>query len=69
LVLETLSKTQWHIEEKDGAAVILGLNPNTLRARMHKLGLFQAEDKEPDKLSGIPQRSPQFMEVPPNIEA
>jgi len=32
----------------DGAAVILGLHPSTLRARMHKLGILRPEAKEPD---------------------
>jgi len=43
-----LSETRWHIEGKDGAAAILGLNPSTLRARMHKLGIVRPETKEPD---------------------
>jgi PAS domain S-box-containing protein len=34
-----LEKTRGRIEGKTGAAVILGLNPSTLRARMRKLGL------------------------------
>jgi len=43
-----LSETRWRIEGKDGAAAILGLNPSTLRARMHKLGIVRPETKEPD---------------------
>jgi transcriptional regulator with GAF, ATPase, and Fis domain len=43
-----ISETQWHIEGKDGAAAILGLNPSTLRARMHKLGIVRPETKKPD---------------------
>jgi len=42
-----ISETQWHIEGKDGAAAILGLNPSTLRARMHKLGIVRPETKKP----------------------
>jgi len=47
-ILKTLSETRWRIEGKDGAAAILGLNPSTLRARMHKLGILRPEKKEPD---------------------
>ena len=47
-ILKILSETQWHIEGKDGAAVILGLHPSTLRSRMHKLGIVRPEIKEPD---------------------
>jgi len=36
------------IEGKDGAAAILGLDPSTLRARMHKLGILRPEIKDPD---------------------
>jgi formate hydrogenlyase transcriptional activator len=42
-ILKILSETRWHIEGKDGAAAILGLNPSTLRARMHKLGIVRPE--------------------------
>ncbi|MBI5606956.1 MAG: AAA family ATPase, partial [Deltaproteobacteria bacterium] len=47
-ILKTLSETHWRIEGKDGAAVILGLHPSTLRARMHKLGIVRPEIKESD---------------------
>ena len=47
-IFKTLSETRWRIEGKDGAATILGLHPSTLRARMHKLGIFRPETKEPD---------------------
>jgi transcriptional regulator with GAF, ATPase, and Fis domain len=47
-ILKTLSETRWRIEGKDGAAAILGLNPSTLRARMHKFGILRPEIKEPD---------------------
>ena len=46
-IFKTLSETRWRIEGKDGAAAILGLNPSTLRARMHKLGIVRPETKEP----------------------
>ena len=42
-ILRTLSETRWRIEGKDGAASILGLNPSTLRARMHKLRIFRPQ--------------------------
>jgi PAS domain S-box-containing protein len=45
-ILKILSETRWRIEGKDGAAAILGLNPSTLRARMHKLGILRPETKE-----------------------
>jgi len=47
-ITKILSETRWRIEGRDGAAAILGLNPSTLRARMHKLGIFRPETKEPD---------------------
>ena len=47
-IFKTLSETRWRIEGKDGAAAILGLNPSTLRARMHKLGILRPEAKESD---------------------
>jgi len=38
-ILQVLQKTGWRIEGKDGAALLLGLNPSTLRARMRKFGI------------------------------
>ena len=38
-ILQVLRKTAWRIEGQNGAALILGLNPSTLRARMRKYGL------------------------------
>jgi formate hydrogenlyase transcriptional activator len=46
-ILKTLSDTRWRIEGKNGAAAILGLNPSTLRARMHKLRIVRPETKKP----------------------
>ncbi len=40
-ILKALSETRWRINGKKGAATILGLHPSTLRARMHKLGIFR----------------------------
>lgn len=38
-ILKVLQKTGWRIEGKKGAAIIIGLNPSTLRARIRKYGL------------------------------
>lgn len=38
-ILQVLQKTGWRIEGKNGAALLLGLNPSTLRARMRKYGI------------------------------
>jgi formate hydrogenlyase transcriptional activator len=35
----TLEGVQWRVEGRGGAAQVLGLNPNTLRSRMRKLGI------------------------------
>ncbi|MFH2043683.1 MAG: sigma 54-interacting transcriptional regulator [Pseudomonadota bacterium] len=47
-ILKILSETRWRINGKNGAAVILGLHPSTLRARMHKLGIVRPGLKEPE---------------------
>ena len=44
-ILKIISKTKWRIERKSGAATILGLQPSTLRAWMHKLGIVRPEAK------------------------
>jgi len=38
-ILQVLTKTGWRIEGNNGAAIILGLNASTLRARMRKHGI------------------------------
>jgi DNA-binding NtrC family response regulator len=38
-ILQVLQKTGWRIEGKNGAAVLLDLNPSTLRARIRKYGI------------------------------
>jgi len=38
-ILMMLQKTGWRIEGKSGAAILLGINPSTLRARMRKYGI------------------------------
>ena len=40
-VLRVLRKVGWRIEGKNGAAILLGLNPSTLRARMRKYGIVR----------------------------
>ncbi|WP_036683243.1 sigma 54-interacting transcriptional regulator [Pelobacter seleniigenes] len=40
-ILQTLQKTGWRIEGKNGAAILLGINPSTLRARMRKFGIHR----------------------------
>jgi len=38
---QVLQKTGWRINGEKGAAVILGINPSTLRARIKKLGIVR----------------------------
>jgi DNA-binding NtrC family response regulator len=40
-IIQVLRKTNWRIEGENGAAVILGLNPSTLRGRMRKYGIHR----------------------------
>jgi formate hydrogenlyase transcriptional activator len=40
-ILQVLQQTGWRINGTKGAAVILGLNPNTLRSRMRKLNIVR----------------------------
>jgi transcriptional regulator with GAF, ATPase, and Fis domain len=40
-ILQMLKKTGWRIEGKNGAAILLGLNASTLRARMRKYGIVR----------------------------
>jgi formate hydrogenlyase transcriptional activator len=41
-ILRTLEETAWVISGPKGAAAILGMNPNTLRSRMLKLGISRS---------------------------
>jgi DNA-binding NtrC family response regulator len=43
LILQALQKTNWRIEGKKGAALLLGLNPSTLRFRMRKHGFVRQQ--------------------------
>lgn len=38
-IIKVLEKANWRIEGSKGAAILLGLHPNTLRGRMQKLGI------------------------------
>ena len=38
-ILQVLKTTGWRIEGRNGAALVLGLHPSTLRARMRKYGI------------------------------
>ena len=40
-IIQVLKKTGWRIEGKSGAALLLGLNASTLRARMRKYGIVR----------------------------
>jgi formate hydrogenlyase transcriptional activator len=42
-ILQVLQQTQWRVEGPKGAAAVLGLNPSTLRSRMHKLGIRRVD--------------------------
>ena len=42
-ITKVLEETLWTIEGKDGAAVILGLAPSTLRSRMIKFSTARKE--------------------------
>jgi PAS domain S-box-containing protein len=41
-ILNVLGRTGWVIEGPKGAAIVLGLHPNTLRSRLKKLGIERA---------------------------
>ncbi|NIT12872.1 MAG: hypothetical protein GTN99_01085, partial [Candidatus Dadabacteria bacterium] len=40
-IFNTLKDTGWRISGEEGAAKILGINPNTLRSKMQKLGIVK----------------------------
>jgi transcriptional regulator with GAF, ATPase, and Fis domain len=42
-ILQILQQTGWRVEGPKGAAAVLGLNPSTLRSRMHKLGIRRSD--------------------------
>jgi formate hydrogenlyase transcriptional activator len=42
-IIQVLKKTGWRIEGDKGAALLLGLNPSTLRSRMLKYGIVRQQ--------------------------
>jgi transcriptional regulator with GAF, ATPase, and Fis domain len=40
-IVQVLEQTNWRITGPRGAALILGINPSTLRSRMEKLGIVR----------------------------
>jgi transcriptional regulator with GAF, ATPase, and Fis domain len=40
-IVQILKETNWKIEGKNGAALLLDLNPSTLRSRLRKLGIHR----------------------------
>jgi transcriptional regulator with GAF, ATPase, and Fis domain len=44
-IVRILERTQWRIEGLKGAAVLLGINPATLRSRMKRLGIHRPPKK------------------------
>ena len=42
-IIQILNETFWKINGEKGAANILGINPNTLRSRMEKLGIKKTD--------------------------
>ena len=45
-ILKILEKTNWRIEGSKGAAILLGLHPNTLRGRLQKLGIHLQKNSQ-----------------------
>ena len=45
-ILKILDKTNWRIEGSKGAAILLGLHPNTLRGRLQKLGIHLQKNSQ-----------------------
>ena len=41
-IIQALRKTGWRISGRSGAALLLGLNPSTLRARIKRLGIVRS---------------------------
>jgi formate hydrogenlyase transcriptional activator len=47
----TLEELNWRVEGRGGAAEVLGMNPNTLRSRMRKLGLRRPGNRPAEPLA------------------
>ena len=43
-IVRTLQQCEWVVDGPRGAARVLGLNPNTLRSRMKKLGIRRSNE-------------------------
>ena len=52
-IIKALEETNWRISGDHGAALLLGLHPNTLRSRMDKLGIRRLSTK-PEGLKNRP---------------
>jgi PAS domain S-box-containing protein len=48
-ILDVLRQTQWRIDGPKGAALMLGLHPNTLRSRMRRLGIQRPSATAPSE--------------------
>jgi DNA-binding NtrC family response regulator len=57
-ILEILRQTSWRIEGPKGAALILGLHPNTLRSRMQKLGIQRPSRDKADLRQPVNKSAP-----------
>ena len=55
-ILQVLQQTGWRVEGAKGAAMILGLNPSTLRSRMQKLGIRRIESRRKFSLNSVSGR-------------
>lgn len=54
-ITEVLQRTKWRIYGEQGAAHLLGLNPETLRSRLRKLGIRRPATSSPESQS-MPDR-------------
>ncbi len=50
-IMEVLGRTKWRIYGDRGAAHLLGLNPETLRSRLRKLGIRRPASRSPEPSS------------------
>lgn len=50
-IMDILDRTKWRIYGDQGAAQLLGLNPETLRSRLRKLGIKRPSIKSPEPTS------------------
>ncbi len=50
-IIDVLDRTKWRIYGDQGAAQLLGLNPETLRSRLRKLGIKRPSVKSPEPTS------------------